>query len=162
MHIETSIYINASVLENISRAARINGITRTELIVQLMKKLMKDMPGGAHCGRSVRYQDKSSKDSWRIFHVQLSPEVYEYFLDLRKCLKMSVSSLVALAVKKYLNQKLKINFTDNYQFQDYCFVEGLVEDIKCWVQFWGIPSRIGKKPLIIESPQYKFLYSTLK
>ena len=66
----------------------------------------------------------------------------EYFQDLRKLLKMSVSLLLALAVKKFLDDPTVTIDTDNYLFKSYLIVKEIVDSITCWRLYWGYPPGI--------------------
>ncbi len=141
---ETTLNINARILDRISLAARSRGVSRSEMIILLIKKAMDDIPDPARIGSMVRYQRKGRPDEWRTFHVQLRMDDYEYFLDLRKLLKMSVSLILAYAVKKFLNKCLKNNTTDNYQYKNYIVIKEFIDNIVCWKFLWGYPPNLEK------------------
>ena len=65
-------------------------------------------------------------------------EECEYFLDLRKLLKLSVSLILVYAVEKFLDKLLKKNSTDNNRFRNYVFIKDVIDDIICWKFIWVI------------------------
>jgi hypothetical protein len=137
---ETTININADVLKKITLAARSHGMSRSRLVASLIKRVMEDMPDPQCIGRMVQYQKRNTPESWRTFHLLLKFDEYEYFLDLRKILKMSVSLILAYAVKLYLGQIIKKKITDNYQsFQNYIIAKEVSDTIICWKLIWGYP-----------------------
>jgi len=52
----------------------------------------------------IRYQKRGKNEVWRQLYLTLRPDEYEFFLDLRKVFKFSVSCLVTYAVEKYLEE----------------------------------------------------------
>ncbi len=106
---ETTLNIRDDIFERVLPASRSTGISGSELIVILIKKVMADMSNAGHMGRLVQYQERRGKDQWQRFHIYLRAYDYEYFLDMRKLLKMSVSKILAHAVEKFLNKLLKKN-----------------------------------------------------
>lgn len=141
---ETTLNIHAHILEKISLAARFRGMSRSEMIILLIKKAMDDIPDPARIGRMVRYQRRSMPTEWRTFHVQLRMDDYEFFLDLRKLLKMSVSLILAYAVKKFLDKLVKANTTDNYQYRNYVVIKEYIDNIVSWRFIWGYPPNLAR------------------
>ncbi|MBN1495414.1 MAG: hypothetical protein JXA07_01505 [Spirochaetes bacterium] len=141
---ETTLNIHVRILEKISLAARSRGISRSEMIILLIKKAMDDIPDPARIGRMVRYQKRNMPTEWRTFHVRLRMDDYEFFLDLRKLLKMSVSLILAYAVKKFLDKLVTANTTDNYQYRNYVVIKEYIDSIVSWRFIWGYPPKIGR------------------
>ena len=86
---------------------------------------------------------EATKKHGKLFHLVVREDDYEYLLDLRKFLKMSVSLIIAYAVKKFLG-KNKNNITDNNRYKNYVLVKEMVDNIICWRLFWGYPPSIGE------------------
>jgi hypothetical protein len=143
MFIETTLNIRNTSLEKIHRAAQLSGKTQTEVIVILIKQMMNDSRNQVRCGKRVQYQDRNENDVWHIFHLQLRPDDYEYFLDLRKLLKMSVSLILTRAVEKYIKKLMATKFTDNYQYKNYIIAREVIDNVICWKLIWGYPYNIG-------------------
>jgi hypothetical protein len=80
---------------------------------------------------------------WRTFHLTVREDDYEFLLDLRKLMKMSVSRILAYAVKRYL-RGLKKNITDNNRFFNYTVLREIIDGVICWRFFWGFPRGIAK------------------
>ncbi len=112
------------------------------MIVFLIQKMMSNITDPGRIGRMVQYQEKRDPSEWRVFHVRVREDVYEYWLDLRKLLKMSVSLILAYAVKKFLSKLLKIKTTDNYQFKNYLIVKEIINSVIVWKFIWGIPPNL--------------------
>ncbi len=139
---ETTLNVHIGVLKQITRASESKGIPRSEMIIILIKKVMNENWETSNMGRMVKYQQKSSLENWHTFHLNLREDDYEYFLDLRKLLKMSVSLILAYAVEKYLINFEEINITDNYRFRNYVIVKEIVDGIICWRHYWGYPPNL--------------------
>jgi hypothetical protein len=141
---ETTLNIPFDVSKRIIRAARVSGISHSELAVILIKKMMNNISNPGRLGKPVQYQERRRPWEWRMFHVRMGVDDYEFCLDLRKLLKMSVSMILALAVKKYLAVFLKNKGTDNYQFKNYIIAGEIIDGIICWKLIWGLPLKIEK------------------
>jgi hypothetical protein len=141
---ETTINVRTDISEKITLAARSRGISRSEMIVILIKKVMDDISSPGRFGKLVQYQDRRSPNEWQTFHVQVREDDYEYFLDLRKLLKMSVSLILAYAVEKFMDRLMKRAYTDNNRYRNYIVIKDVVDNIICWKLIWGFPPNIEK------------------
>ncbi len=141
---ETTLNIHVDIYKRIVDDAARKGLSCSELIVYLLKKVMDDMPNPSSLGKMVQYQKRSTSNEWHTLHVSLREDDYEYFLDLRKLMKMSVSMILACAVKKYLQRLLNEKITDNYQFKNYILAKMVIDNIVCWKLIWGYPPDIHK------------------
>jgi hypothetical protein len=141
---ETTVNIHVDLLQTLNLEAQSRRISRSELAVILIKMLMDNIPEPVRPWRMVRYQKNADKHVWRRFHIQLREDDYEYLLDLRKLLKMSVSRLLAYAIKKFLNRLMKNKITDNYQYHNYVVIREIIDNIISWRFIWGYPPTIEK------------------
>lgn len=141
---ETTLNIHAEILQRITLAAQLKGVSRSDVIVTLIKLVMDDIPDPGRFGSMVRYQERSNPEDWHIFHIQLRVDDYEYMLDLRKLLKMSVSLILSYAVSKYLNSILKEANTDNYRYKNYVIIKDMIDNITYWKFIWGYPPNIAR------------------
>ena len=131
-------------MAQINRAALALGMSRSKTIILMLKQVMKNIPDPGRMGRLVQYQPRSSRENWHRFHIQLRIDDYEYLLDLRKLLKMSVSSILAYALEKYGNKVILSKKTDNYRYINYMIMREVIDGIICWRFIWGFPSRIER------------------
>lgn len=146
MNIETTVNLADGTRRNIVRAARESGISGSALIIRVMKHVLKEHASLVRDNRCVEYQPGSPKQDWRRMHVTLEGRDHEYFLDMRKLFKRSVSLLVAYGVEKYLDTVLRNlmdndynESADNYPFQSYAIVVKVIKRSICWKIYWGIP-----------------------
>ncbi len=141
---ETTLNIRSDLLQQIALAAQSRGVSRSEIIMLLIKKTLGDV-GEPECfGSLVRYQSRQKAENWRKFHIQVREDMYEYWVDMRKLLKRSVSLILAYAVMKYLVKSLRKNRTDNYRCVNYILMKTVVEDVVVWKLIWGYPPNLGK------------------
>lgn len=141
---ETTLNINSDLLEKLVRAARSENKSRSEFIIMLIKKSMDDISNPGRMGTMVRYQKRHKTHEWRRIHLQIRIDDYEYFLDLRKLLKMSVSLILAYAVEKYLPSVLLNKTTDNNRYHNYVVIRDIIDNVICWKFLWGYPRNIEK------------------
>ena len=144
MSIETTLHVHKSILEMLNEKTEIAGRTITFIIKLLMKKIMNNNQKMLKSYSRIKYQERDVKENWHRLHIILSEDEYEYYQDIRKFYKMSISFILAYAVRRYLTEivnKLldRNNFTDKYYFRDYVFVKKTIDDVICWQIYWGIP-----------------------
>ena len=147
MLIESTLYVNKSIQEMLDTASEKIGRTRIYLIKLLMQRVMKDNQRLLQSYARVKYQDRDRKENWHRFHIILNEYEYEYYLDMRKFFKMSVSLILAYAVINYLNDVMNElqkgnNNTDNYLYKNYFFIRETINEVICWKAYWGLPQKL--------------------
>ncbi|MBN1534236.1 MAG: hypothetical protein JXA20_16305 [Spirochaetes bacterium] len=119
-----------------------------------MKKTMRNIHRLLRYNHSIEYQKSNPSERWNHFHIVLSEKEYEYFIDMRKLCKRSVSFLVALSVNKYIEEviaeltNIKTEKTDNYQFLSYILIGERIDNVISWRIYWDLPRkgmRLAKK-----------------
>jgi hypothetical protein len=145
MIIATTLYMKKTIRQKLDDAVVRSGKTRSELIVAVMRRAMRDFGKLiTHC-RSIRYQEKAPEREWARQHITVFTRDYEYFLDMRKLFKSSVSLLVAYAIENYLDDVCNgTSDMDNYQFLQYAIVPKRVDTAICWKIYWGLPRKKQK------------------
>lgn len=147
MPIESTLHVHHSILKKLERGAEVSGISRAFIIQKLMQRLMKDNRNMIKSNSRIQYQERDVKANWRILHIVVNEYEYEYYLDMRKFYKMSVSLLLAYAVRQYLNEIINELFdkninSDNYFYRNYIITNKTVYGIVCWQIYWGIPLKL--------------------
>ncbi len=138
----TTLNIQLEIYQKLVIAARLNGISNSEMISFLIKKAVSQGLTPGQLGRPVRYQSKRLPGTWKVIHAKFREDDYEYFLDLRKLLKMSVSLILANSVNLILdNGSIKENI-DNYYFQNYIIIKDFIDNIVVWKIIWGYPKNL--------------------
>jgi hypothetical protein len=142
---KTTINIHVDIFEEISLAAQLKGVSCTEVIVILIKKVMDERGIKARLWKLIQYQERSSPDKWHPFHINWKPDMYEYSLDLKKVRKMSVSLILAYAVKKYLKILTeKGELSDNNHYQNYIIAREIIDGVVILKSIWGFPPKLEK------------------
>lgn len=141
---DTTLNIHEKVLQEITDAALLKGISRGELIVALLNRIMKDTRHSVRTGTLVRYQKRRPRAEWRRIHARFEADEYEFFLDLRKLLKMSLSHILADAVEKYIDAIINETEVDNNLYRNYMIIKEEIDSIPCWVLIWGYPPSITR------------------
>lgn len=141
----TTINIRKDILTRITCAAKKLDISQSKLIVSLLKEVLDDTGTSNNFGSLVKYQKRENPGGWHTFHISFREDDYEYFLDFRKLLKMSVSLILAYAVNKYLNDMSKEKVMDKNLIRNYVIVKEYIKDIICWKFIWGYSPDIIKE-----------------
>jgi hypothetical protein len=147
MIIETTLYLHRSILEMLDRESAITGRSRTSIIKLLMKMVMRENKNMIQSYSRIKYQGGDVKENWHRLHIVINEYEYEYYLDMRKLYKMSVSFILAFAMMRYLDNIVhellcgNIN-TDNYRYNSYILMKRIIDGVICWQLYWGIPTKI--------------------
>ena len=147
MLIESTLHIHKSILEMLNKGSEMTGENRTFLIKLLMQRIMNNNQKLLKSYSRIQYQGRDVKENWHRLHVVVNEYEYEYYQDMRKFFKMSISFILAYAVIRYLdeiiNELLVSNkSTDKYYFRNYIFIKETVNGVICWQIYWGIPLKI--------------------
>ncbi|HOD15623.1 MAG TPA: hypothetical protein PK307_08465 [Spirochaetota bacterium] len=141
---DTTLNIHADILVKIAETALAKGINRREMIVVLLNKIMGETRHSVRTGRLVQYQKRRPRGEWRRVHARFEADEYEYFLDLRKLMKMSLSHILAVAVEKFIDAISEEKDLDNYRYTNYIIINEEIDSISCWRLIWGNPPSITK------------------
>ena len=143
MLIETTVHINRGILKMINECAEKKRRTRASIIKLLMQRMMNDNQRMLKSYTRIRYQPRDEKENWYRVHLVLSECEYEYFLDMRKFFKMSVSYILSYAVLRYLDDLTDWNNnTDNYCYNNYIIMMKTFDGTVLWQIYWGIPPQL--------------------
>jgi hypothetical protein len=143
MLIPTTLHVNKTILDKLDQSSIVIGRSRNSIIKLLIQRVMKDNQRMIKRNSRVRYQAKDLKENWKRINIVFNEYEYEYCLDLRKFLKLSVSLILAYAVLRYLDEILKKGkSTNNYCFCNYIFMRKIIDNVICWQIYWGVPSQL--------------------
>jgi hypothetical protein len=139
---KTTININKDSFQALALCAQSRGISQSRLAILLLKKELSGISVNGCFGSLVKYQKQARPGDWHKFHICYRPDEYEYFQDMRRLSKFSVSYLLQRAIKKYLLKKTNQDKGDNYPFKNYMIIKDIVNNIICWKHYWGYPPGI--------------------
>lgn len=143
---ETTVNIGRDVAARIAGAAAGQGASRRDIVSALLKYAAGRMKPDSFPRVCVKYQEKRPGVGWHRLHVVMRRDEYDFFTDLRKLFKLSVSFIIAYAVEHYLDEMLNHTngITDNYLYRNYAIIQIPVGDIMCWLLCWGIHPELAK------------------
>jgi hypothetical protein len=144
MLIETTINIQNKAFLNLCFAAGKVKRPKRFVISWLLRRLADERKLPPVSWSRIRYQARNDDKDWEKPHLFLTPAEYELFLDLKKVYKMSGSFLIAFAITNYIEEFMcdECKCADNYRFENYGLSRRVVNNVVCWVQFWGIPPQL--------------------
>ena len=145
-------------MNRLDNASDILNKSKSYIIRLLLSQIIGDYKSFGKSWSRIQYQGRDAPLNWYRFHLTLREDEYECYLDLRKIYKMSLSFIIALAVRMYLDSLLKklknieyYNRTDNYLYRNYMILQSITDGIISWTFFWGIPDLIKRYHPLIES-----------
>lgn len=140
MKVQTSFHINISNFSKLVRASHRTGKSMIALITEMMYQYARDYHSNEIPKRTVKYQDRDIEEHWKIYRVALDPDDYDLFTDMRKVMKKSVSFIIALAIKKYLDKIVNQLLARSINYTRLLYFAGGVtfNDIKYWILRWKI------------------------
>ena len=149
--IATTLNIHVDILSKIEAAAERFKKSKRAIIVMLLKRLMLDYKLQKLAFSTVKYQDDDMEENWHCFHIRFREDENEYFVDMRKVCKLSVSHLLAIAVRRFLyriTRKREREFVANYPFfVNYVMGRRVIDGIISYHFYWGFPYEYIKNKL---------------
>ena len=140
MALRTTINVHVDILNLINRAALRLGKTRNEIIVLLLEWVMLDRRNMPRSGVCTAYQG-DDPGNYFIMHVQFSEREFDYFGDMRRLFRLSLSLILALAVLAHLEEIIGSDDgkpkRDKYLYQDYSVVRKQQGKVISWQVKWG-------------------------
>jgi hypothetical protein len=139
--LRTTVNMQNSIFFKLGLAASRLGKTRRDIVVTLLMRLMSDIERFQGGFTLVRYQERDPLRQWHCFSISFRKDENEFFTDLRKLGKFSVSYMVAIAVERYLDELMREgDERHNYAgFTHYAVGLRLEGGIICWELYWGDP-----------------------
>lgn len=141
---DTTVNIDRDVYDRLQKAAETAGVSRNVMVSSAIAySCRRERPRAAERGL-VKYQSRMENGGRRRVHVGFREDEYEFFHDLRKVWKMSVSYILAQAIEKYLDELVLLMAVnpDNYRYRNYASSRIIVDNVICWVIYWGIPKKL--------------------
>jgi hypothetical protein len=142
--IKTTMNIHEEVYEKLADAAAGTGWNRRDIVSALISRVVRSGRCRAAAGGCVRYQQRTGEGRWRCMHIRLEQDEYEFFFDLRKVMKMSVSFIVGWAIEFFLDELIS-NIEiggDNYRYMNYAMYSVTIGNVFHIILCWGIPPKL--------------------
>jgi len=153
----TSIYMSSETRDAVSRAASRMGRPQRDIVVMLLMRMMDDAPMLKSAFDTVKYQPDDPGGGWHTFCIKFKGDEYEFFTDMRKHCKSTVSLLLAMAVKRHLakiigdDEHIIFNY---FPYHAYLVGHGSTGGVFCWISCWG---KVRKQEITFPSPLKNYL-----
>lgn len=148
MNKSTTINIDLLNLKRLADASHALSTSKVALISVLLKYVSRKPLNIFESKIGIEYQPRSTDHTWHVFHLRLTRDEYDFFQDMRRICKMSISYLIAYAIQNYLKEILKLfrGKIDSYRYHNYAIVQNTIGDVTCFSIYWGIPTRLLEVP----------------
>ncbi len=149
LRFETTVNIDRGTYSKLNEASEKYGVSKSRLIGLLIELFVQREETPECTVGTVKYQQTQPKENWKQLHIVIPGYACDFFDDIRKLWKCSVSFLVVLAVKKYLAHLDEIftkGFTDNYWSGAYTSILFEHNNMQFLLFCWGVPQ---EKPEIL-------------
>jgi len=100
----TTLNIHLYDMLKITQASVKLDVSCREVIIMLLKKMMKENRKFRGGFSNTKYQPDDPDKRWHCFPITFKKDENEFREDLRKICKSSVSRIVSIAIEKYLDE----------------------------------------------------------
>ncbi len=155
MNIYTTYVMCDEIIALLEEAEEKTKLPKEELLVQAMRKMMKDYEDYERTEGRIEYQKRFDEETGeRIRKQRVKMKVhsfdYNYYQDMRRIFRRSISLVMAIAVftylaeivEKILNKEIEAVLVDTYPFQNYAIIGKCIENNPTWRIWWGVPSNL--------------------
>jgi len=141
--IKSSVNINIEKLSLLESFSETNELSVSEVVALLLRKILEDGKYSAKKFRAVKYQDIDPDKNWDTLTVYFEDVDYEFFTDMRKFFKESVSLLLSKAIDLFLDTILSEveEILLNYANSDWDIRRDEVKTGVIWIIFWKNPGK---------------------
>ncbi|MBN1533926.1 MAG: hypothetical protein JXA20_14750 [Spirochaetes bacterium] len=129
-------------MEKIRMISVLSRLSKSDVVIRLLRMSLKRSSLRARYSMTVEYQKRSASGRWQCLHVSIRPREYEYFTDIRKFCKMSVSLFISCAVDEYMKNMNEYKIMDNYLFLNHMLVVETIQNVTTWKIYWGKPANM--------------------
>ncbi|GAB4112796.1 MAG TPA: hypothetical protein PL059_14620 [Spirochaetota bacterium] len=148
MNAETTTCISLTHDKILKEICKKYNLSITTIVVLMVKFAVERQKLSIISNRNVKYRNKNCS-IWRRIHLQLSPNDYEFLMDVKKIWKISVAKMIEYCIDNVLfelqEKVLEKNKTDNYLYNNYHFEIGEEEGLTYYLIYWGLPLKLLKK-----------------
>ena len=138
----TTVNLNLNISNLITNAALLRNLSDSEMIVILLKKVLADLQQPIRMWRLIEYQKRRPHKDWKPVHVNYNENEYEYFMDLKKISKKSLSLIITQAAEKYLQGINDEKKNYNNLCDVYTVTQEYIYSTRCLKIIWGFPPQL--------------------
>ncbi len=145
--IKSSVNINIGKLSLLENFSEVNELSVSEVVTLLLRKILEDGKYSAKKFHAVKYQEVDPDKNWETQTVYFEDVDYEFFTDMRKFFKESVSLLLSKAIDLFLDtilsevEEILLNYADS----DWDIRRDDVEVGAIWIIYWIKPGKHQRK-----------------
>ncbi len=153
MFIDTTYVMCDEVIDLLVEAEEKTKCSKEALIVQSMRKVMRNYEIYERGDGRIEYQKRFDEKTGEIIKKRrvkmvINEREYNYFQDMRKFFRRSISLVIAIAVRTYLAEVIEEILKndaegvhpDTYPFECYAIMGKCIENIPTWRIWWGVPA----------------------
>ncbi len=139
------------VCEALTEAREKTGWEWTKLVVGVMRMMLRNHTKFTREHGRVEYQKRydeytGEKIKKQRVKVEVIEREYDYFQDMRKIFRRSISLIIAIAVTHYLPALVEKILNDDYDeevdtypYKNYAIIEKCIDNITTFRIWWGLP-----------------------
>ncbi len=150
MMIRTTYMMTQEVLLMLKEAEKRTGWTMTDLIISVMRYAMRHHAKYEREHGRIAYQKRLDKDGMPIPKVRVKVKFlqreYDYFNDMRRFFRRSISHVIAIAVLSYLPELVERiessaydEEVDSYPYKNCAIYDKCIEEATVFHIWWGLP-----------------------
>ena len=152
MYIDTTYVMCDDVIALLAEAEERTKRPKEELLVLAMRMMLKDCERYHRSDGRIEYQkrvDAETGEKIKKHRVKMKVNVreYDYYQDMRRIFRRSISLVMAIAVRSYLgtiveaimNKTAKTVLADTYQFENYTISINRICYAPSFRIWWGLP-----------------------
>ncbi len=136
--LRTTVYVRQNRHSRLKYFAGKHGQRISDLIIFLAGKMAQRLlMNNTFRSCAVQYQKPAS--DWITMHVSLTSIEYDRLFDIKKCFRISVSLLIAMAIDEFLDREF--DSSDSYPPSAYYKSTITVNNNRILIFCWGIPAK---------------------
>ena len=105
---DTTVCIHRDIFIKLDAAAEMTGISRDQFISSLLRHASKKLRKLHDDWIRTRYQERRAGEKWSRMHIRVRRDEYDFFFDLRKVTRFSLSHLIAYATEHYIDELITL------------------------------------------------------
>ncbi len=152
--IKTTYMMTKEVVQMLQEAEKRTGWAMIDLIIALMRYAMRHHAKYEREHGRIEYQKRFDKAGIPIpklrVKVKMDEREYDYFNDMRRFFRRSISHVIAIAVLEYLPALLELiesgaydEEVESYPYKSCAIYDKCIEEATVFHIWWGLPSDPG-------------------
>ncbi len=153
MFIDTTYVMCEDVIALLAEAEEKTKRPKEELLVLAMRMMLKDSEAYFRTDGRIEYQKRIDNDTGKKIKkhrvkMKVNFREYDYYQDMRRIFRRSISLVMAIAVRTYIaiiveaivNKTEKTVLADTYPFENYAIFINRICYAQTFRIWWGVPA----------------------